>query len=303
MTKKENERLSPWKRFAGWVEGTNVKEDPQPDKLFMGQLPDKPKKNVNYAKEQFPEDMSIRTKGFKIFAAICCCTFALILLIAVLDMPVFGSPDNPTVNEVSLRYLEMGLEETGAVNTVAGMILDYRAFDTFGESSVLFVASSAVIFLLRKKRKPGTEPLGDFSTKSQDTIQNTTVRMLVPFIMLFGIYVVLNGHISPGGGFSGGAIMGAGLIVAGSVFGQNKIGNIVTPKVTTRITAVCLLAYAAMKSYSFFTGANHVGWEIPKGIPGAIISSGFILPLNVCVGLIVACTMYTFYSLFSQGDD
>lgn len=303
MTKKENETLSPWKKFVGWVEGTNEKEDPQPDKLYMGQLPDIPRRNPNYVKDQTPEDLTMKTKGFRIFAAVCCCSFVFILLIAVMNMPIFGDPTNPTVNDLSRRYLEDGLEETGAVNAVAGMILDYRAFDTFGESSVLFVASSAVIFLMRKKRKPGEEPLGDFSTRSKDTILLTTVRTLIPFVMMFGIYVVLNGHISPGGGFSGGAIMGGGLIAASAAFGQNRVGRIITPKVTTRCTAVCLLSYGAMKSYSFFTGANHIGWEIPKGIPGAILSSGFILPLNICVGIIVACTMYTFFSLFSQGDD
>lgn len=41
---------------------------------------------------------------------------------------------------MATRYIEQGLSETGAVNIVTGMILDYRAFDTFGESCVLFVA-------------------------------------------------------------------------------------------------------------------------------------------------------------------
>ena len=76
-----------------------------------------------------------------------------------------------------------------------------------------------------------------------------------------------------------------------------------TPKVTTRITVVCLLCYAGMKSFSFFTGANHMAIEVPKGIPGAILSSGFILPLNVCVGIIVGCTMFSFYSMFSKEGD
>ena len=40
---------------------------------------------------------------------------------------------------------------------------------------------------------------------------------------------------------------------------------------------------------------------IPLGTPGAILSSGFILPLNICVGLIVMCTMYAFYTLFRKG--
>ena len=56
-----------------------------------------------------------------------------------------------------------------------------------------------------------------------------------------------------------------------------------------------------MKGYSFYTGANHVGWEVPRGFP-VPFQWGFILPLNLCVGIIVACTMYTFYSLFLEGE-
>ena len=51
----------------------------------------------------------------------------------------------------------------------------------------------------------------------------------------------------------------------------------------------------------FFTGANHLPTGIPLGNAGDIISSGLILPLNICVGLVVACTMYALYTLFRKG--
>ncbi len=67
----------------------------------------------------------------------------------VAEMPTFGSPENPTFNEVPQRYLEQGVEETGAVNIVSSVIIDYRAFDTLGEATVLFVAIAAVAATLR----------------------------------------------------------------------------------------------------------------------------------------------------------
>ena len=127
-------------------------------------------------------------------------------------------------------------------------------------------------------------------------------RRVLPVILLFGVYVVVNGHLSPGGGFSGGAILGGGLILASLVLGEERMARMLPAPRTSKITVTCLLAYGLMKGYSFYTGANHVGWEVPKGIPGAILSGGFILPLNLCVGIIVACTMYTFYSLFLEGE-
>lgn len=81
-------------------------------------------------------------------------TFALIiilmLLMGVSELPSFGSEDKPTNNYVSERYIEKAIEDTGALNIVTGIILDYRAFDTFGEATVLFTGVIAVLIVLKK---------------------------------------------------------------------------------------------------------------------------------------------------------
>ena len=84
-------------------------------------------------------------------AAVAGLLMATLVWVAV-QLPAFGDPQAPGVNEVSRRYLEQGVEETGAVNAVTGMILDYRAFDTFGESAVLFAASVSVWMLMGRAR-------------------------------------------------------------------------------------------------------------------------------------------------------
>ena len=169
--------------------------------------------------------------------------------------------------------------------------------------TVLFAATAAVLFITLSKHTKEWTDKGPFANPSNDLIFQIVGKLLLPMIFVYGVYVVLNGHLSPGGGFSGGAVLGGGLILASSMFGQKKVTQILTPNVTSGCSVTCLLCYAAMKSYSFFTGANHIGWEIPKGTPGDIISAGFILPLNICVGIIVACTMFSFYSLFSQVEE
>ena len=116
------------------------------------------------------------------------------------------------------------------------MILDYRAFDTFGESCVLFVASCCVLILLRvdKDEDPESRAIEDMNDRHyeprNDTILQKVANFLVPLMIIFGIYVVLNGHISPGGGFSGGAIIGAGLILFNLAFGPEKAGKFFTPR-------------------------------------------------------------------------
>ena len=64
---------------------------------------------------------------------------------------------------------------------------------------------------------------------------------------------------------------------------------------------LALSAYSLLKCYSFFCGANGMETIFSAGTPGKVFSSGLILPLNLAVGAVVACTMYGFYSLFKRG--
>lgn len=260
-----------------------------------------------------------RTKGtkiadwaYRILAVVICVSIIWVLLQTASYLPSFGSPDNPAHNEVSRRYIEKGMEETGAVNIVAGMILDYRAFDTLGESNVLFVAACSVMILLRvsSDKKHHISSVHQLEMEADDRmyepkddlILQRATAFLVPVILLFGVYGLLNGHISPGGGFSGGAIMGAGLILYLNAYGFQKAQRFFTFTVFKAISACALSFYALSKAYSFFTGANHLPSFITPGTPGNLFSAGLIPYLNIAVGLVVCCTMYAFYTHFRKGD-
>lgn len=232
------------------------------------------------------------------------CLFLIALLLVTISyLPATGTIDRPVNNEVAKRYIENGLEETGAVNIVAGMILDYRAFDTLGESHVLFVATVTVLILLRlnKTQKSNAEINDRRFEPKNDTILQLVATFLVPIIIIFGIYIILNGHLGPGGGFSGGAVIGAGLVLYLNAFGFAKTERFFTEKTYKWVCFFSLSFYCLAKSYSFYTGANQLHSVIPKGTPGAILSSGLILPLNIAVGLVVACTIYAFYAMFRKG--
>ncbi len=196
-------------------------------------------------------------KFYKAAALICCLTLTVMLLVTVAYLPPVGSADNPAHNEVAAKYIEDGLQDTGAVNIVTGMILDYRAFDTFGESNVLFIATCTVLILMRNDKKKGKgsaeeeEHRDSFYEPKADKILQTAALILVPFIILFGIYVILNGHLSPGGGFSGGAIIGAGLILYLNAFGFEKTERFFTAKTYKWVSFSALSFYCIAKSYSF----------------------------------------------------
>ena len=293
-----------WKHFKAWVDGVAREYEPV-------EVPETSEKQGSGKRKHLDEKQRFRLFSieYNFMAWLVCLTLVCVLIYTIFQLPLFGDPTNPAVNEVVQRYVENGLEETGAVNMVAGMILDYRAFDTFGESSVLFLAVTCVMMLLLrdKNNMDREEDLREVQEKiiereSRDPVLRSATMMIFPCILLFGIYVVLNGHISPGGGFSGGAVMGAGLILCASAFGSEAVGKYFTRKTFRTVTSAALLCYGASKAYSFFTGANDLPTGIPLGTPGAIFSSGLILVLDICVGMVVACTMYGFYSLFAKGD-
>ena len=240
---------------------------------------------------------------YPILAALLLTALAFCLLIAVLGLPAFGAEDAPAHNEVMQRYLVRGLTETGAVNAVAGVILDYRAFDTLGESHVLFTAVVAVMILLLGTAGEIPAPHGErlSAKEDRDPVLTCTARVLVPIILLFGIYVILNGHLGPGGGFSGGAILGGGLILFVIGRGFAPLERYLSLRVFRAVTLLGLCFYSLAKCYSFYCGANHLETIFTTGTPGDVLSAGLILPLNIAVGVVVTCTMYGFYSMFRRG--
>lgn len=325
---RKNYEDSRWNRFHRWLNGEMPVEyksspewhltDEELQEKYEGDMERARKAHKKEAKlyaryRKWPEEKGvvIYERFYRLLAVIICLAVIGSLLITVSYLPEFGNPDNPVNNEVSKRYIEQGLEETGAVNIVTGMILDYRAFDTFGESHVLFIAVSCVFIILRlgigkekniEDEKAKAAENDRILEPKNDKILQKAAFFLVPIIFIFGIYVILFGHLSPGGGFSGGAIIGAGLILYLDAYGFKKTERFFTLKTFRTVSLAGLLTYAAAKSYSFFTGANHIKSIIPLGIPGHILSSGLILVLNICVGAVVSCTMYAFYVLFRKGD-
>ena len=302
-------------KFRRWLDGAgdpfldNVEMKPQrefcEEEEIVRQRDEDMRRHIRHVYDlEHNAEMRIFHRVYKIFSVLFCVFLVSMLLEAVSELPTFGEPDNPVNNEVSERYIEKGLQETGAVNIVTGMILDYRAFDTLGESHVLFIATCTVLILLRidKKEGPEADETDDRSYEPKDdVILQTVARVLVPPIFIFGIYIVLAGHLGPGGGFSGGAVIGAGLILYQSAFGFAKTEEFFTARTYKIMSFGALACYSLAKSYSFYTGANHIESIIPLGNPGAILSSGLILLLNICVGIVVAGTMYTFYAMFRKG--
>lgn len=308
-------KQSPLQKFSRWFYGD---DDPFTDTMPMKEQPEY-KINKQTEKDREQEMEMLREKIYdearnpmlrlfqsiyRIMGIVCCISIIFLLITAVSYLPQTGHAGNPDDNAVSRVYLENGIQDTGAVNSVAGMILSYRAFDTFGETNVLFVATCCVMILLMiSEERLHTSEIGNdrFYEPKNDLILQKAAWVLVPVIFLFGICIMFNGHLSPGGGFSGGAVLGAGLILYVAAFGFEKTERFFNETIYRIIKVGALTLYGLMITYYFVMGANGLENHIPLGIPGNLLSAGLILPIDLLVGMEVACTMYAFYALFRRG--
>jgi multicomponent Na+:H+ antiporter subunit B len=142
-----------------------------------------------------------------------------ILLLLVLFGIMFYNVASHYVEPLELsplasRYVDKGPDELGAANLVTSVVVTYRGLDTLGEVTVLFLSAAAVGLLLGLSAK-ASAPEGESKqpkTASSELVQ-TTVEYLVPIIFLFGAYIFINGHLTPGGGFQGGAVIASGILL------------------------------------------------------------------------------------------
>ena len=131
-----------------------------------------------------------KEKRDRLYAILCTCltiVFIGVMLFMATDLPHLGLATNPDINEVPEFYVEEGPEETGALNAVTAMILHYRAFDTLGESCVLFVAAISVFILLRIDGNASNDTIVAIDRRYEpvnDPILSKTFLILVPAVFI-----------------------------------------------------------------------------------------------------------------------
>ncbi len=176
---------------------------------------------------------------------------------------------------------------------------------------MLFTAAVSVLMLLGFSRAahPKDSPDSQYYSlmrhhvfRQDDAILRGAASISIPVILMMGCVVVINAHLSPGAGFSGGAIISTALILAANAFGFDRVHNFFNERTFVVTSSIALLFFALSIGYTSFTGANQIDSFIPRGTAGNIFSAGLLLPLDICTGLITAGTLYGFYALFSEGD-
>ena len=171
-------------------------------------------------------------------------------------------------------------ERTGAVNVVSAIYLNARLFDTVLEVLVFAVAVLGVHFYLTARGAP--EPVESIP---ESGVVRVAADVLLPLILLIAAYIVVHGHLSPGGGFSGGVIAGTGLLLTAIALGTETISARIRPRLIQRLELGGLLGVLVLAAAPALFSRIPLSDLFPAGTPGRLASGGSILLYNVLIGL------------------
>ncbi|HKL75224.1 MAG TPA: hydrogen gas-evolving membrane-bound hydrogenase subunit E [Halanaerobiales bacterium] len=227
----------------------------------------------------------------KVVAIIILALFSLVLFLNLQIIP----EDQLIENNASVFYRANGLEETNSLNLVTAILYDFRAFDSLGESTVIFAAVSGIVLVLSRKTLA-------VSSHGLSFIVKRTFAILTPFIFLFSIYVITHGHLSPGGGFQGGVILASisiiFIIIYGSAFDYKMVSpNTKTVLETGGALTFLLIGFIGLMIEGVFLSNIKI---LNQGI-GSLFSAGSIPIVNIGIGLKVGAGLaIIFYSMIQK---
>ncbi len=187
-----------------------------------------------------------------------------------------GSLDSPET--VSAFYLRKAPEELKVANAITAVVVNFRGFDTLGEVSVLFLAATGLASILYRREEE--EEAARIHTYSS-SLMRSGAKILFPLILMLGIYVFVHGHLTPGGGFQGGAIIATGFLLMLITYKKFNTNH----KIMVWLESLAGLAFVGIGLFGLIQYGSflqNTGWT---GNLNELVSGGFIPLIYIFVGI------------------
>jgi multicomponent Na+:H+ antiporter subunit B len=190
-----------------------------------------------------------------------------------------------TVNRITVP-------ERHITNAVSAVNFDIRAFDTLGEEFILFTSVMAVLLVLRKRPEDGDQQQSDQGQDRKipgpsDAVRVLTVGLVGPTV-LFGVYIVVHGQVTPGGGFQGGVVLATAPLLV-YLAGEFKKLLAIAPRTVVEMgEAAGAAGYVLIGVAALFMAAAFLHNYLPLGKSGDVMSGGTVAIIDLAVGLEVA---------------
>ena len=212
----------------------------------------------------------------------------LILVVPLFALFIIFRPGPEVSTYLRDLYITRFAHDVGGFNAVTSIYLAYRVYDTLFEALILVIAIVAVSHMSAFKEI--TVPDGEHSDIERDGLAVFTIRIIAPILLVFGVYLVMNGHISPGGGFQGGVAVAAFFICRYMIF---NIYDIPVKKII-RIEEILFMTAVAIAVFGVFLGA---GTFVPLEYLH-LYQEVYLILMNILIGLKVACACIVLFYRF-----
>lgn len=220
---------------------------------------------------------TVERKSIRDFSALLFALGLAFLLLVLGAQFVFGSAPMLIGQEI----LKSAPAETGSANIVTAVVLGYRGIDTLGEIAILFAAASAAGLVLgTRSEQARRDPNGGFILKA-------SADLLFPLLLVVGFYIILHGHVSPGGGFQGGVILAAAFFIPLLA----RPGTRVNHGGISLIEGLSGTTFILIGLLSIFQGKEFLQPWLAKGQLGNLISAGTLPLLYLAVGFKVGAEL------------
>jgi len=201
--------------------------------------------------------------------------FLLVIVTLGIRLSLARIPFGRSKTKVGKHYINEGIKETGATNIVTSVVVNYRGFDTLGEVTVLFIAAiglGAVLTAGGREKMRKTEPAS--------MVLYTGCRLLFPLILIFGSFIFIHGHLTPGGGFQGGAIIASGFLLIYLGCRERRISQ----RASKVVESLGGLIFVVIGLLGLAFGGYFLLNFLPKGTANTLFSAGIIPIIYIAVG-------------------
>jgi multicomponent Na+:H+ antiporter subunit B len=236
-------------------------------------------------------------------------SLALVVLLAAAFFPMLaGIQDLHEVGPLAQRYLSEGPEALGAANLVTAVVVTYRGLDTLGEVTVLFAAAAGVALVFSQlgrhagagdpRRLPSDTGVFDAEASAPAAVHKhrqapselieTGAGLLLPLILLFGVFIFLHGHLTPGGGFQGGVIIASGVLLTFLAGTLEELSH----RILGLLEMLAGVGYVAVGLLGLWLAAGFLDPRfLPAGDIGGLFSAGAIPIIYSLVGIKVGAEL------------
>lgn len=234
---------------------------------------------------------------------------AVALVLGLRGVPAFGGYRGVYGEVLS----GIGVTERHATDLVTALNFDFRAFDTLGEEFILFGSVLGVVLILREMRGEHEHPSSEESDEHRFPAPSEALAALaiglVPAMIVVGVYIVVHGQLTPGGGFQGGLVLASGPLAIFLAGGYLRL-RISTPHTLVEAAdAVGAAGYALVGLGGLVFAGVFFKNFLPFGIPGHLLSAGqmdiasIAVGLEVCGAFLVAWSEFLDQSLLIESGD